>query len=235
MTKENSSLHPKRPAEIFQLFATTTSLSGVGAKLSVMEKRIGLYVIDVLRHLPVGLIDRSLRPSLNNVLDGSIATFDVLVVKHARPPRGIKRPYRVFCENDTGALELVFFHANYNYLSKQLPIGERRIISGRVELFQGRIQMAHPDHILSPAQADKMPIYEPVYPLTAGLTPKILRRTITDALTHIPDLPEWISPCIMKRHSWPDFATAMRAVHAKLRSRLLPASPARARLLLMNC
>ena len=225
-------MHPKRPAEIFQLFASTTSLAGVGAKLaSVLEKRVGQHVIDVLRHLPIGLIDRSQRPSLANVDDGAIATFDLLVIKHDRPPRGVRRPYRVFCENETGALELVFFHAHDDYVAKQLPIGERRLISGRVELFQGRVQMAHPDHILPPSQASKMPIFEPIYPLTAGLTPKILRRTIADALTHIPDLPEWIPPAIMQQHGWPDFATAMRAVHAPQNATdLLPTSPVRARL-----
>ena len=102
-------MHLKRPAEIFQLFASTTSLAGVGVKLaSVLEKRVGQHVIDVLRHLPIGLIDRSQRPSLTNVDDGAIATFDLLVIKHDRPPRGVRRPYRVFCENETGALELVF-------------------------------------------------------------------------------------------------------------------------------
>ena len=225
-------MHPKRPAEIFQLFASTTSLAGVGAKLaSVLEKRVGQHVIDVLRHLPIGLIDRSQRPSLANVDDGAIATFDLLVIKHDRPPRGVRRPYRVFCENETGALELVFFHAHDDYVAKQLPIGERRLISGRVELFQGRVQMAHPDHIIPPSQASKMPVFEPIYPLTAGLTPKILRRTIADALTRIPDLPEWISPAIIQQHGWPDFATAMRAVHAPQNAAdLLPTSPVRARL-----
>ena len=224
-------MHPKRPAEIFQLFASTTSLAGVGAKLaSVLEKRVGQHVIDVLRHLPIGLIDRSQRPSLANVDDGAIGTFDCLVIKHDRPPRGVRRPYRVFCENETGALELVFFHAHDDYVAKQLPIGERRLISGRVELFQGRVQMAHPDHILPPSQASKMPVFEPVYPLTAGLTPKILRRTIADALTRIPDLPEWIPPAIIQQHGWPDFATAMRAVHAPQNAAdLLPTSPVRAR------
>ena len=225
-------MHPKRPAEIFQLFASTTSLAGVGAKLaSVLEKRVGQHVIDVLRHLPIGMIDRSQRPSLANVDDGAIATFDLLVIKHDRPPRGVRRPYRVFCENETGALELVFFHAHDDYVAKQLPIGERRLVSGRVELFQGRVQMAHPDHILPPSQANKMPVFEPMYPLTAGLTPKILRRTIADALIRIPDLPEWIPPAIVQQHGWPDFATAMHAVHAPQNAAdLLPTSPVRARL-----
>ena len=225
-------VHPKRPPEIFQLFAATTSLAGVGAKLaSVLEKRVGSYVIDVLRHLPIGLIDRRQRPALDAVVDGSMATIEILVIKHDRPPRGTRRPYRVFCQNDTGELELVFFHAHNDYIAKQLPIGERRIVSGRVELFQGRVQMAHPDHIVVPEHSASMPLLEPVYPLTAGLTPKILRRTIADALKRIPDLPEWIPAPIMAEHNWPNFADAMRAVHApQSETDLLPTSPARARL-----
>ncbi len=225
-------VHPKRPPEIFQLFAATTSLSGVGAKLAaVLEKRVGSYVIDVLRHLPIGLIDRRQRPALNAVVDGAIATIEILVIKHDRPPRGTRRPYRVFCQNDTGELELVFFHAHNDYIAKQLPVGERRIVSGRVELFQGRVQMAHPDHIVAPEQSDTMPLLEPVYPLTAGLTPKMLRRTIGDALTRLPDLPEWIPAPIMAEHNWPNFADAMRAVHTpQSEADILPTSPARARL-----
>ena len=225
-------VHPKRPPEIFQLFAATTSLAGVGAKLaSVLEKRVGSYVIDVLRHLPIGLIDRRQRPALDAVVDGSMATIEILVIKHDRPPRGTRRPYRVFCQNDTGELELVFFHAHNDYIAKQLPIGERRIVSGRVELFQGRVQMAHPDHIVVPEHSASMPLLEPVYPLTAGLTPKILRRTIADALKRIPDLPEWIPAPIIAEHNWPNFADAVRAVHApQSETDLLPTSPARARL-----
>ena len=225
-------VHPKRPPEIFQLFAATTSLSGVGAKLAaVLEKRVGSYVIDVLRHLPIGLIDRRQRPALNAVVDGAIATIEILVIKHDRPPRGTRRPYRVFCQNNSGELELVFFHAHKDYIAKQLPVGERRIVSGRVELFQGRIQMAHPDHIVAPDQSDTMPLLEPVYPLTAGLTSKMLRRTIGDALTHLPELPEWIPAQIMAEYNWPNFADAMRTVHTpQSETDLLPNSPSRARL-----
>ena len=229
---KNNTVHPKRPPEIFQLFAATTSLSGVGAKLAaVLEKRVGSHVIDVLRHLPIGLTDRRQRPALSAVVDGSIATFEILVMKHDRPARGVRRPYRVFCQNETGELELVFFHAHSDYIAKQLPVGARRIVSGRVDLFQGRVQMAHPDHIVAPENSDSMPLLEPIYPLTAGLTPKILRRTLTDALTRLPDLPEWIPEAIFSTQKWPGFADAMRAVHApQSEADLLPTSPARARL-----
>jgi ATP-dependent DNA helicase RecG len=143
----------------------------------------------------------------------------------------VRRPYRVFCQNETGELELVFFHAHSDYIAKQLPVGARRIVSGRVDLFQGRVQMAHPDHIVAPENSDSMPFLEPIYPLTAGLTPKILRRTLTDALKRLPDLPEWIPEAILSTQKWPSFADAMRAVHApQSEADLLPTSPARSRL-----
>ena len=232
IAKESPPMHPKRPQEIFQLFAATTVLPGVGAKLAaVLEKRVGTYVIDVLRHLPIGLIDRSARPSLATVPDGSIATVEVLVVKHDRPPRGVRRPWRVFCENESGTLELVFFHAHDDYIARLLPVGERRIVSGRVEWFQNRVQMAHPDHVVAPDKAASLPEFEPVYPLTAGLTPKTLRRAIGGAVERLPVLPEWIPAEIMEKHKWPDFATAMRMVHApKSVADLLPTAPSRARL-----
>ena len=227
-----TAMHPKRPTEIFGLFAATTVLPGVGPKLAgILEKRIGAHVIDLLRHLPVGMIDRRARPSLDDVVDGSIATFEVLVVKHDRPPPGTRRPWRVIAENETGRLEIIFFHARDDYVARALPAGERRIVSGRVEIRQGRAQMAHPDHIVDPDNSAEMPLIEPVYPLTAGLTPKMLRRAIDGALTRLPDLREWIPHTVMSERNWPDFATAMRDVHhPRTADDLLPQTPMRSRL-----
>ena len=225
-------MHPKRPTEIFGLFAATTVLPGVGPKLaSIIEKRIGAHVIDLLRHLPVGLIDRRARPSLADVVDGIVATFEVLVVKRDRPPPGTRRPWRVITENETGRLEIIFFHARDDYVARALPAGERRIVSGRVEIRQDRPQMAHPDHIVDPDNSAEMPLIEPVYPLTAGLTPKMLRRAIEGALTRVPELREWIPEALMTERKWPDFATAMRDVHQpQTADDLLPHSPVRSRL-----
>jgi len=225
-------MHPKRPTEIFGLFAATTVLPGVGPKLAgIIEKRIGAHVIDLLRHLPVGLIDRRARPPLNEVVDGSVATFEVLVVKHDKPPPGTRRPWRVITENDSGRLEIIFFHTRDDYVSRMLPAGERRIVSGRVEIRQGKPQMAHPDHVVRPEEQAEIPEMEPVYPLTGGLTPKALRRAIDGAMTRLPALPEWIPEDLMAAHGWPDFRTAMMAVHSPQQAGdLMPQSPARSRL-----
>ena len=135
-------------------------------------------------------------------------------------------------ENESGRLDILFFHARDDYVARMLPAGERRIVSGRREIRQGRAQMAHPDHINRPDDRASMPEMEPTYPLTAGLTPKALRRAIEGALTRaVPDLTEWIPDEIMTRFDWPDFATAMRRVHSPETSDdLLPTAAARARL-----
>src|SRR3546814_18308391 len=73
------------------------------------------------------------------------------------------------CHDASGTLELVFFHAHRDYLMKLLPPGQTRVVSGKVELFNDRLQMTHPDHVAPPAEAGSLQTVEPVYPLTAGL------------------------------------------------------------------
>jgi len=163
-------MHISRPDILFSLFARLTSLPGIGPKMAdQMAKRIGVHVIDLLRHLPVGVNDRRARPSVVDVEEGSLATFDVLVLSADIPPARVKRPARFRVETNGGEMDILFFHAQTDYLKNTLPVGERRLVSGRVERFQNRVQMAHPDYILSPANADDMPAFEPLYPLTAGL------------------------------------------------------------------
>ena len=224
--------HIKRPEELFRLFARVTALPGVGDKVAkLLEKKMGGLVIDLLRHLPVGLIDRTKRPPLNMVEHGSIITVEVTVTSHDKPPKGSRRPVRVMAENETGHIDIVFFHARGDYVEKLLPVGARRIVSGRAEWFQNKVQMAHPDHVVAPEKAHSLPAFEPVYPLTAGLTTKTLGKALSAATERIPKLEEWIEPDILTRFNWPAWDTAMRDVHTPQKeSDVLPGSPPRSRL-----
>ena len=225
-------MHLTRPASLFPLFASVTTLPGIGARLgAIMEKRIGATVIDVLRHAPVGLIDRRVRPALDDVQSGQLVTIEVLITKHDISPRHISRPSRIQAENETGEVELVFFKADARFLERTLPLGERRIISGIAELYQGRVQMAHPDYILSPAELAQLPLIEPIYPLSAGLKAKTLRKAIQAALPKLVAQTEWIDTALVKQKNWPDFATAMNALHhPQTPDDLAPSHQARERL-----
>ena len=119
----------------------------------------------------------------------------------------------------SSALELVYFNADPSYLKRLLPVGSRRIVSGKLESYDGWLQMPHPDHVLpaepglDPATA-RLPLLEPVYPLTTGLTNTTLRKGIAQALERVPKLPEWIDADFRKQQAWPDFAAAIRRQHA---------------------
>ena len=222
----------KRPEELFGLFARLTVLPGVGDKLaSVLKKRMGEYVIDLLRHLPVGVIDRSKRPDVDAIEEGSVVTLEVSVARHQKPRPRSRAPWRVLTEAATGPVDLVFFHARGDYVSKLLPEGSTRIVSGRAERYNNKVQIAHPDHVVEPEKADAMPRLEAVYPLTAGLTPKVLGRTMAAALERVPDLPEWIRPELLERFNWPGWRQATLDAHRPAKPEdVFPNSPARSRL-----
>ena len=220
-----------RPKILDPIFVSIKTLKGLGPRIAkLVEIAAGPCIIDLLYHLPHALIDRSLTPKLSDAPAGVIATFTVRIIEH-QIPRHRRQPYKVLCENDDGALTLVFFRAHFDYLETQLPLGETRVISGRIEQYKGSIQITHPDHIMTAEEAQALPAQEPVYRLTSGLTPKPLQKAVTTAITRAPILPEWIDLAFLKKNQWYSWQNALKAVHTPLTTESLnPLSPARQRL-----
>lgn len=220
-----------RPEALFPLFAPLSSLKGIGPRIAaLLEKIAGPHVVDLLWLLPRDIIDRRDRPTVAEAPPGSIATLTVEVVRHEAPPDR-RRPYRVLCRDATDVLTLIFFHADKSYLARQLPEGDHRIVSGKIEIFNGSKQMSHPDHIVRPDQAGSIPEIEPVYPLTAGVTAKTVTKAVAAALARAPVLEEWLDPAYVRKNRWPGWDSAVRAVHAPSGDGgLSPLSPARSRL-----
>ncbi len=220
-----------RPQVLYTLFAPARSLPGVGPRLAaVVEKLAGPRVVDLLWHLPSGLIDRRFSPKVAAALPGTVATLTVRVLGH-QPSASSRRPYRVVCADDTGELVLVFFHARADYLVKVLPEGALRVVSGVVERYGQQLQMTHPDHIVEEAERDGIAIVEPVYPLTAGLTAKQVVKLVRAALQRAPELVEWQDPAFNDRQRWKPWRAALEDAHAPgEETELSPMSPARSRL-----
>ncbi|GEQ98243.1 ATP-dependent DNA helicase RecG [Iodidimonas gelatinilytica] len=203
-----------RPTILFPLFADVTTLPGVGPRNKALFERLtGGRVVDLLWHLPTGLVDRRARPKVAQVKEGEVVTLS-LVVDHHQPPTRHRGPYRVIMRDDSGFLTLVFFHARADWLVRTLPEGSTRLISGRVELFQDRPQITHPDYIVKPEEEDSLPALEPLYPLTQGLGQKPVRRAVEGALSLAPDLPEWSDPDLVAREGFPSWKRALDAAHA---------------------
>ena len=220
-----------RPAELFPLFAELETLEGVGPKTAKAMAGLGVArPKDLLFLLPHSGIDRSRRASVRDVLPPCTITVEVVVGAHF-PPKTKGRPYRISVQDPSLEFQLVFFHARGDYLKTLLPTGQRRVVSGRVELFDGIAQMVHPDHVLRVEEAGDLPAYEPVYPLVAGVTQRGLAKAAQAALARLPDLTEWIDGPLKAREGWPDWADAVRQGHAPTSpADLAPTAPARARL-----
>lgn len=221
-----------RPEILFPLFAPARGLAGIGPKLEGLVAKVagGDRVIDLLWHLPTGLIDRRQRPRIAEARDGEIATLRVNVGLHV-PPRTRRLPYRVHVHDETGEMQLVFFNPRPDYLAKALPEGSTRLISGRVEFYQGEPQMTHPDYIVAPEEEASLPLLEAVYGLTAGLTARPMHKAIRNALIRIPELPEWQNEAWMRERGFqPWHISLLRAHEPENAEELLPEHPNRARI-----
>jgi ATP-dependent DNA helicase RecG len=219
-----------RPAFLNTLFAPVTNLPGIGPQLGrLVERAAGPVVVDLLWHLPTGVIDRRAAPSVSALEDGSIVTLRLKVERH-EPGMG-RRPHRVICYDGTGFITLIYFNVKGDYLQRLLPVGAERIVSGKVEFYVGIPQIAHPDYVVAADQAERIKPIEPTYPLTAGLPPRVMQRAVAAAVERAPELPEWIDPSLRQQRSWPSWNEAISAAHApQSETDLSPATPARERL-----
>ncbi len=211
-----------RPTILNPLFASVTVLPGIGSKFAAALARL-LHggntskeprIVDLLFHLPHSVIDRRNQPGIGKALEGSIATFRVHVDRHLPPPRGNRRvPYRIEVHDETGSMLLVFFNPRGDWLEKTMPIGEKRYISGRVEYFNGKPNMVHPDYMVEEGEFATLPLLEPVYGTTSGLSPKVLRRSIHSAVEKLPNLLEWVDESLITRENWSTFRQSVERLH----------------------
>ncbi len=220
-----------RPEILFPLFAGLETLGGVGAKTARAFAALDIALPrDLLFSLPYSGIDRKFRASVQEVGPPAVVTVEVEVGTH-HAPRSRNGPYRVDVTDSLERFQLVFFHANPDWLQRQLPTGQRRIVSGKLERFEQALQMVHPDYMLRPGQADQIPAFEPVYHLTAGITAKLMLRAVGEVLMRVRPLPEWIDPNLLERERWPAWHEAVAAAHTpEGPDDLTPYAPLRRRL-----
>ena len=219
-----------RPQILFPLFAEVTSLKGVGPRVApLVQKLAGPLVRDLLFLAPSGVIVRR-RTTAADAVEGEFGVFEVLVDRMIGPSK-IGAPLKVRASDDTGFIHLIWFAGSPQHIDRQLPRGERRLVSGRVERFNNEVQIAHPDWIVTLDKADEIPPVEPVYPATMGLGSRGVRKLAQGALAVAPELPEWQDAAWISARRWPGWRAALEALHAPTGEvDLGPDAPARQRL-----
>jgi ATP-dependent DNA helicase RecG len=220
-----------RPALLNPLFAPVTGLPGVGPKQDkLLRYLLGRdetpRLVDLLLHLPSQVIDRRARPKIRDAAAGTVVTLEVTVDRHRPPPRNRRAPYLVYASDDTGDVVLTYFRAQPGYVEKLLPVGAKRFVSGTLQMYDGIPQIVHPDRVVDEAAFSKLSGIDPVYPLTEGLALGSLKRAVAQALAKLPDLPEWISPDVIRRCHFPPIREALHRVHQPVElTDILPDGP----------
>ncbi|MDR6663546.1 ATP-dependent DNA helicase RecG [Tardiphaga robiniae] len=221
-----------RPEVLNPLFVPVTSMSGIGPKQGkllrfLLDRAETPRIVDLLLHLPVSVIDRRDRPKINEAEIGAMVTLEVIVDRHREPPPGRSRaPHLVYAHDDTGTVILTYFRTYPGQIEKLLPVGEKRYVSGTTQLFDGMLQITHPDRVVDEEGFAKLTGIDAVYPLTQGLAITSLRKAIAQALTKLPALPEWISPEVIRRCKFPSLAEALQRVHVPVEiTDVLPEGP----------
>ncbi|HWH22616.1 MAG TPA: ATP-dependent DNA helicase RecG, partial [Allosphingosinicella sp.] len=201
-----------RPDILNPLFAEVEALKGIGPQLAKPLKRLGLErVVDILFHLPASWIERK-RVSLIDEADvGRVVAVEVTPVDYRQG--GPRSPFRVHAADRAGNYLTLTYFSNPGWAKKQLPLGEPKIVSGRLDRYGQELQIVHPDFVLAPAEAGSLPLLEPVYPLSEGLTNNRMRELAAQALARVPELAEWIEPSLLAQRGWKGWAAALHQAH----------------------
>ncbi len=205
----------QRPSFMYPLFSEITLIPGIGPKtFKLLESKIGKKVIDLLFHLPHTVINRLDNLDLKHCPTNSIITKKILITKHISSFYNSKRPYKLIGHCENFEIEIVFFNYKGQYIEKNFPVNSVVIVSGKISRFNEIVKFTNPDYIYDVSQIDKIPKFEPIYPLTAGVNNKLLSKFIRHAIKLIPpDLPEWIPNKIVKENNWPSFSEALKSIH----------------------
>ena len=204
----------RRPDILNPLFAEVEMLDGVGPKLKKPLDRLGLErVRDVAYHLPERFVTRRLVDNLDEAGEGEQIVVRLTPTEH-RSSRNQRGPYRVLAQDAVGnVLALTYFGRASYTAKKQLPVGETRWVAGKLERYGDMLQIVHPDHVLEEGGAGLQRLCEPVYSLAEGLTQPKVASLVAQAITLLPELPEWIEPSQLERAGWPSWSGALKLAH----------------------
>jgi len=200
-----------RPEALNPLFAEVEALPGVGPQVAKALKRLDITrTIDLAFHLPTGTIERVHAPAASAALLGRIVVLELTPFESRQGGRG---PLRIFAsDRDGNTVTLVYFN-NPGWAKKQLPIGEAKIVSGRLDAYGEEWQIVHPE-VMAPDKAAELPLREPVYPLTEGIANRRMRELALAAVERAPDLAEWIEPSLLARQGWRNWRASLAEAHS---------------------
>ena len=208
MSDSSTTLHLDHPVD---------TLPGIGPKRAALLANLGVATLrDLLFHLPREYQDRRNITPLAEAEVGCEVTVDARVVSSRNIRlRGRMSMAVVRLEDDTGTISATFFGRGFLANTVFRP-GVRVLLTGTVGEYKGPA-LKNPEYeILEDDNDDPLNTGRvvPVYPLTEGVTQRMLRRWIHQILEALADVvEETLPPVLLAEHGFPPIAQSIREVH----------------------
>ncbi len=179
------------------LLSDLKNLKGVGLKTAnIFKKKKINNIFDLLWRLPKSFTDRSKSTKIIDLKIGETQTITLIPYKY-NFPRVRNLPNRIFCRDETGEMECVFFNSYEGYIKKILPLNKEITISGKISRFKNKYQITNPKYVSEDSSFIKDKHNK--YSLTDGISEKVYNKIINQILLNIPKLDEWHDDVILNR------------------------------------
>ena len=169
-------------------------IKGVGPVLAARFNDLlgGRRVLDFMLHRPSAVRPRAVTECVADIPAGQTITAKLLIKSHRAGGafrRGRRAPTQIICADTVGTpVTIQFFNATYlDYWLKKLPVGEWRMVSGKLERSGSKIIINHPEFIEDMEHADKIPSMQVIYPAGEGLTQKTFANVRDQIFAALPD------------------------------------------------
>ena len=175
---------------------------------------------DLLRHYPRRYVVRGELTDIEALNEGEEVTIFAKV--ESTKVRRIPGRKGVIVETivTDGRAKLILTFFNQAWREKDLREGRQGLFAGKVGLFKGKRQLAHPDYLLIPegdnldaAIGDFAGRYLPVYPATSKLPSWKIAQCVRLALNALEEVKDYVPHDVLEELNFPDFMTALRDVH----------------------
>jgi ATP-dependent DNA helicase RecG len=179
------------------LLSDLKNLRGVGVKTyNILKKKKINNIFDLLWRLPKSYTDRSKSTKIKDLKIGEEQTVILTPFKY-NFPRIRNLPNRIYCKDDTGELDCIFFNSYEGYIKKILPLNKEVTVSGKVGIFKNKYQITNPKYVSEDSTLIKDKHNK--YSLTEGISEKVYNKIINQILTNLPILDEWHDSQLLKK------------------------------------
>ncbi len=195
------------------IFSDVKKLKGVGKQLALYLKNKKIEKVkDILLNLPYSETDRSKIIKLDKLEVGKIQTIKVKVLK-LNFPRIRNLPNKIFCEDETGKIEIAYFNSREGYLRKIYPINKLVLISGKISYFKNKYQMTNPDYVTPLENRKYVQKLIPKYSLTKGINEKKYRAISEQVIDNLPEVEDWYEDNFLKKQNFLGWKDNIIALH----------------------